>query len=156
MYKIRIIWVGKTQDAYLQTGIDLYLKKIKNYLKIECLEIKPFHYSSGSVEQGKIKETAKILEKIDAQEMIVFLDERGESCTSIELAQWLEEQKRIQFSCVNFVVGGAYGWDRNQIPQNSRILSFSSMTLNHQMIRILLLEQIYRAFTIMNGEPYHH
>ena len=156
MYKIRFIWVGKLQDKYLQTGLDLYLKKLNPYVKIEVLEVKSGIYSSGTVKEWKAKDTERVLKKLDADEAYVFLDESGKQNTSTELAHLLEQQKRIQFSRINFLIGGPYGWDKSQFPPHSYTLSLSLMTFNHQMVRLILLEQVYRAFTIMNGEPYHH
>ncbi|MGK5091334.1 23S rRNA (pseudouridine(1915)-N(3))-methyltransferase RlmH [Deltaproteobacteria bacterium TL4] len=156
MYRIRIIWVGKTQEAYLQTGIGLYLKKLSPYVPVETLEIKPVKYRSQRLEQCRNQETEQILKKLSKDETHVFLDETGQQKSSVGLAHWLEQQKRHQNSRINFLIGGAFGWDHSQFSKQSEMLSLSPMTFNHQMVRIILIEQLYRAFTIMNGEPYHH
>ncbi len=155
MYKIRFIWVGKTQEAYLKTGIQEYLSKLKHYVTIECLEIKPSDYSRGKQTQWIHRETELILKKLDPSETTIILDERGSQKTSVQLAQWLEELRTIQHSRVNFVIGGAFGLELSHFKKSHR-LSLSSMTYTHQMVRLILLEQVYRAFTIINRESYHH
>ena len=156
MYKIRLVWVGKTQESYLKEGIQLYLKKLHPYVKVECLEVKPTDYTQGSLEHWKSTETQRLLKVLPVDETAVFLDERGPAWTSAQLAQWLEAQKRTQLSAINFCIGGAYGWDQALLPRNAQLLSLSPMTFNHQMVRLFLLEQLYRGFTILRGEPYHH
>ena len=156
MYKIRVIWVGRTQEKYLQEGIAVYLKKLSPYVRLECEEIKPADYAKGHAQQWKMQETQGLLKKIQPGETTVFLDEYGTQHTSLEFAQWLDQQKTMQVSRINFVMGGAYGMALSQPPAQSSFLSLSAMTLNHQMVRLIFLEQLYRAFTILHGEPYHH
>ena len=155
MGKIRLIWIGKTQEAYLQTGIELYLKKLRPYLQIEILELKPMPYQSGNPAQWKAQETIKALKKLERGEISIFLDESGEKKSSVAFAQWFERQLQVGPS-LNFVIGGPYGWDATQLAPPLQKLSLSTMTYNHQMVRIILLEQLYRAMTILRGEPYHH
>lgn len=155
MYKTRFIWVGKTQDAYLKSGIDHYLSKIKRYAPVEFLEIKTANYTQGTSKQWKRQESETILKKIEPSETTILLDEKGQSKTSVQLAQWMEKQKEIQHGRVNFVIGGAFGLEPTLF-HRPLILSLSSMTFTHQMVRLILTEQVYRAFTIMNGESYHH
>ncbi|MBF0286813.1 MAG: 23S rRNA (pseudouridine(1915)-N(3))-methyltransferase RlmH [SAR324 cluster bacterium] len=155
MYKVRFIWVGKTQEPYLKTGIQHYLAKLKHYVTIECLEIKPSDYAHVTQAQCISKETELILKKINPSETTIILDERGSQKTSVQLAEWLEELKTIQHSRVNFVMGGAFGLEVSRFKKPHQ-LSLSAMTYTHQMVRLILLEQVYRAFTITNGESYHH
>ncbi|MBF0237865.1 MAG: 23S rRNA (pseudouridine(1915)-N(3))-methyltransferase RlmH [SAR324 cluster bacterium] len=156
MYKIRVIWLGKSQETYVRDGINLYTKKLTPYVKTELQELKAAPYSTGMLQQNRQDETRKVITLLEPGETSVFLDENGSVWSSVQLSQWFEQQKRVQFSRINFLIGGAYGWAQEMIPQGALKLSLSPMTFNHQMVRIILLEQIYRAFTILNGEPYHH
>ena len=155
MYHTRIIWTGKTQEAYLKTGINHYLSKLQHYVNVECLEIKTANYTRGNENLWKRKDTETILKKIHSSETTIVLDEHGEANTSIQLARRLEQLKETQHKRVNFVIGGAFGL---ALPlfEKPILLSLSSMTFPHQMVRLILMEQLYRAFTIINGESYHH
>lgn len=155
MYKIRLIWVGKTQETYLKKGIEIYLAKLKHYVHIELLEIKPNSATQDDQNLIRLKESQKILSQIQPHETTIVLDEKGQQMPSVNLASWLEELKTNQHDRINFVIGGAFGIDKSLFQQSS-LLSFSAMTFTHQMIRLMLVEQVYRAFTIINSEPYHH
>ena len=156
MRSIRLIWIGKTQEPYLRSGINTYIKKLSHYIKIYSHEIKPVQYSSGTVNQWRRQETEKMMKKINSSELNIFLDENGESQTSKGLALWFEKQMSLGISRVNFFIGGAYGIDKSILPSGIQFLSLSEMTFTHQMVRLILLEQIYRAYTIIRGEPYHN
>ena len=155
MYKIRIIWVGKTQESYVKTGIGQYLSKLQHYVSVECLEIKPSDYTRGNATLWRRKDTEAICKKLLPAETLVILDEHGQQQTSRQFAQWFETLKEIQHQRVNLVIGGAYGLDVSLFAKPS-LLSLSSMTFPHQLVRLVLLEQIYRAFTLLHGESYHH
>ena len=156
MRSIRLIWVGKTQEPYLRSGINAYMKKISHYIKIDSDKIKPAQYSSGTVKNWRLQETENLRKKIDASELNIFLDQSGEQQTSKGLATCFEKQISYGISKVNFFIGGAYGIDKSILPSGIQFLSLSEMTFTHQMVRLFLLEQIYRAFTIIRGEPYHN
>ena len=156
MRSIRLIWVGKTQEPYLRSGVNSYLKKISHYIKIDRDEIKPAQYSLGTVKNWRLQETENMMKKMDASELNIFLDQSGERQTSKDLAKCFEKQISYGISRVNFFVGGAYGIDKSILPSGIQFLSLSEMTFTHQMVRLFLLEQIYRAFTIIRGEPYHN
>ncbi len=156
MRSIRLIWVGKTQEPYLRSGINTYMKKISHYIKIDSYEIKPAQYSSGTVNKWRLQETENMMKKMDASELNIFLDQCGERQTSKGLAKCFEKQISYGISRVNFFIGGAYGIDKSILPSGIQFLSLSEMTFTHQMVRLFLLEQIYRAFTIIRGEPYHN
>ena len=156
MRSIRLIWVGKTQEPYLRSGINAYMKKISHYIKIDFKEIKPAQYSSGTVKKWRLKETEKMMKKMDVSELNIFLDQSGERQTSKGLAKCFEKQISFGKSRANFFIGGAYGIDKSILPSGIQYLSLSEMTFTHQMVRLFLLEQIYRAFTIIRGEPYHN
>ena len=156
MRSIRLIWVGKTQEPYLRSGINTYMKKLSHYIKIDSDEIKPAQYSSGNVNTWRRQETKKMIKKMDASELNIFLDQNGEQRTSKDLAKCFEKQITYGKSRANFFIGGAYGIDKSILPSGIQLLSISEMTFTHQMVRLFLLEQIYRAFTIIRGEPYHN
>ena len=156
MRKLRLVWIGKTQIPFVKSGINIYLKKISNYIKINFEEIKPSNYGSLDVAQCRRQETLKILKCMNPKEINVFLDENGKQETSISMANWLEKQILIGNTRINFFIGGAYGFEKSLLPPGVHFLSLSEMTFTHQMVRLILLEQIYRAFTIIRGEPYHH
>ena len=156
MTSIRLIWVGKTQEPYLRSGINAYMKKISHYIKIDSYEIKPAQYISGTLNKWRLQETKKMIKKMDASELNIFLDQSGERQTSKDLAKCFEKQISYGISRVNFFIGGAYGIDKSILPSGIQLFSLSEMTFTHQMVRLFLLEQIYRAFTIIRGEPYHN
>ena len=156
MKSIRLIWVGKTQEPYLRNGINAYMKKLSHYIKIDSYEIKPAQYSYGTVKKWRRQETENMMKKMDASELNIFLDQNGARQTSKGLAECFEKQISHGIYRANFFIGGAYGIDKSILPSGIQFLSLSEMTFTHQMVRLFLVEQIYRAFTIIRGEPYHN
>ena len=156
MRSIRLIWVGKTQEPYLRNGINAYMKKLSHYIKIDSDEIKPAQYSSGTVKKWRQQETEIMIKKMNSSEFNIFLDQNGQRQTSEDLAKCFEKQILFGVARANFFIGGAHGIDKSILPSGIQLLSLSEMTFTHQMVRLFLLEQIYRAFTIIRGEPYHN
>ena len=156
MRSVRLIWIGKTQLPFVQDGISIYQKKLSHYIKVETEEIRPAKYDSGTVDQWRRHETEKLLKQLNSNELNVFLDENGKRQTSTGLASWFEKQMPLGWPRINFFIGGAYGFEKSLLPANVTYLRLSDMTFTHQMVRLILLEQLYRAFTIIRGEPYHH
>jgi len=156
MKDLRLVWIGKTQVPFVKDGISIYLNKLTNYTKIYSEEIKPSFYGSATVDLCRRKETEKILKRLNMDELNVFLDENGKRKTSKGFAHWFEEQTLLGNHRINFFIGGSYGFEKSLLPSGVEILSLSDMTFTHQMVRLILLEQLYRAFTIIRGEPYHH
>ena len=156
MTSIRLIWVGKTQEPYLRSGINAYMKKLSHYIKIDSDEIKPAQYCSGTVNKWRLQETENMMKKMDASELNIFLDQKGARQTSKGLAECFQKQISHGIYRANFFIGGAYGIDKSILPSGIQFLSLSEMTFTHQMVRLFLLEQIYRAFTIIRKEPYHN
>ncbi len=148
------MWVGKTRDSYLIKSIEDYRRRIEKFAPVELLELKPANIPN-SIGQTRLKETQLILDNLDKKDCAILLTESGRSYDSIKFANWLSSLKISQRGRINFIIGGAYGVDLNVI-EHAKLLSLSSMTFPHQLVRLILLEQIYRAFTIIAGHQYHH
>lgn len=153
--KIAIVAIGKTDEEYLNEGIEQYIKRISAFVPIELdIIIEPKNHCKLSVAEQMEQEAKWITEKLNAQDVVVLLDERGKTYTSVafskQMERWFQQSKRR----LVFVIGGSFGIHES-LKSNYPMLSLSLMTFNHQMIRLFLLEQIYRALTIMNGHPYH-
>ena len=155
--KITFIWIGKTTEQWLQEGIDVYLKRLKHYvnLTIEIIPA-PKNMPKNDVEKQKEMEGDAILGRIAASDEVYLLDERGQTFTSEELANLLQKKMLSSAKHIVIVVGGAFGFSEKIYKRANGQISFSKLTFSHQMIRLLLCEQIYRAFTIIRGEAYHH
>ena len=156
MYELRLIWVGKTQETYLKDGIHLYLKKLKPYVTLNVVEIKATNYRSEDFLKFQRQETEKILERLSPSETNIFFDESGQEMTSLEFSRTLGNLRECEHKRVNFITGGAFGFEKAMLPKGARLVSLSKMTMTHQMVRLLLLEQTYRAFTLIHGQKYHH
>lgn len=155
--KITLLLVGKTAFPYINEGIALYEKRLSfytNYRKIEIPELKGV--SSLSEQQIKEKEGDLILKNIKPSDEVILLDERGDLYTSENWARHLERKMTYSGKDIVFVVGGAYGFSQQVYSRADGMMSLSKMTFSHQIIRLIFLEQLYRAFTIIKGEPYHH
>jgi 23S rRNA (pseudouridine1915-N3)-methyltransferase len=154
---IKLIVVGKTVKSYLQEGEEEYVKRLKHYVKFEeevISELK--NASSLSEDQIKQKEGEEILKRTQPTDYVVLLDEQGKQFTSEEFSDKLLKWQNTSVKQVVFVVGGAYGFSKEVYDRCNEKLSLSKMTFSHQMVRVFFKEQLYRAFTIIKGEPYHH
>jgi 23S rRNA (pseudouridine1915-N3)-methyltransferase len=155
--KIVFLTVGKTEDAYLKEGIDKYVKRLKHYAKLEIVEINELKNTKAlTPEQQKAKEAELILKKLSPIDHVVLLDEGGSELSSKQFAGYLDKKAISSTSTLFFIVGGPYGFDASVYARANDKLSLSRMTFSHQMIRLLFVEQLYRAYTIIKGEPYHH
>lgn len=155
--KITLLTVGKTDKDWVKQGIDIYATRMKHYFPFSIVEIPELkNASSLSEDQIKTKEGEFILKNIKPAEDVILLDERGREFTSVEFAKVLQDKISYIGKDIVFIIGGAYGFsDAVRQRANSKI-SLSKMTFSHQMVRAIFVEQLYRAFTIMKGEPYHH
>lgn len=154
--KTLLILVGKTTDKHFQTGISDYVERISHYMPFELVTIPEIkNTKSLTGEQQKTAEGELILKQLQPSDTVVLLDEHGRELRSIELARWLE-QKRNTARRLIFVIGGPYGFSSEIYSRADEALSLSKMTFSHQMVRLIFTEQIYRACTIIKGEPYHH
>ncbi len=155
--KINLIQVGKTSFEYLKTGITLYENRIKKYARFSITTVKESTEKTIPPKEKNKKESSAILAKINTQDWVILLDVKGKLQSSESLAKTLEERQLYQSKQpIVFVIGGAYGFSEKLYQRANQKLSLSPCTFSHQIIRILFLEQLYRAFTIIHNEPYHH
>ena len=154
--KTELILVGKTADRHFAAGINDYVERIGHYMPFSITTIADLkNTKSLTQEQQKTAEGEQILKLIQPADTVVLLDEHGRELRSVEFAHWLE-QKRHTARRLVFVVGGPYGFSQAVYARANEQLSLSRMTFSHQMIRLVFTEQVYRACTIIKGEPYHH
>lgn len=154
--KLTLITVGKTDVPWVREGLQLYASRLQHYVRFEIREIPELkNVAALSEEQIKAKEGALVLKEADGAEMIL-LDEHGTQYRSLEFAKELQNRMNRGGKDICFVVGGAYGFSPEVYAKASGKISLSKMTFSHQMVRTIFAEQLYRAFTIIKGEPYHH
>lgn len=157
--KVKLITVGKLKEKYLVDGIKEYIKRLGNYCKVQILEVPdesiPDHASLAIEETIKEKEGNKILDKIKQEEYVILLDIAGKQIDSIELSKHMEQCMINGRSTITFIIGGSLGHGIKIIERANFRLSFSKMTFPHQLMKLILVEQIYRAFKIMKNESYH-
>lgn len=154
---IKLIAVGKTDNPALQQLISTYEKRLSYYINFE-LQLLPDIKNSKSLseEQQKIKEGELILSYVEPSHHLILLDERGKEYTSIAFADELQKKMNNGIKQLTFVIGGPYGFSQAVYQRANSKLSLSKLTFSHQMIRLFFVEQLYRAFTILRNEPYHH
>ncbi|MDL0420373.1 23S rRNA (pseudouridine(1915)-N(3))-methyltransferase RlmH [Caldibacillus thermoamylovorans] len=157
--KISIITVGKLKEKYLKQGIDEYLKRLSAYAKVEIIEVAdekaPEHLSEAEMEEVKWKEGERILSHLSKDTYIITLEISGRMLNSEQLAAKIDELGTYGKSKLAFIIGGSLGLSKQVQNRSDLALSFSKMTFPHQLMRLILLEQIYRAYRINRGEPYH-
>lgn len=154
--KTSLILIGKTNNKHFQAGIDDYISRICHYMPFSLVTIPDIKNTKSLTEaQQKEKEGELILKQLSPSDTLVLLDEHGKELRSIELAAWLEK-KQISTNRLVLCIGGPYGFSKAVYDRADEMLSLSKMTFSHQMVRLILTEQIYRACTIIKGEPYHH
>lgn len=154
---IKLIAIGKTDSRALQELISEYENRLKYYVKFE-LDIIPDIKNSKNLseDQQKEKEGELILKKLNAPDVLVVLDENGKQFSSVEFSGYLQKKMNSGIKQLVFVVGGPYGFSNTIYQRAQGKVSISKMTFSHQMVRLFVVEQIYRAFTILRNEPYHH
>ncbi|MEL6636221.1 MAG: 23S rRNA (pseudouridine(1915)-N(3))-methyltransferase RlmH [Bacteroidota bacterium] len=155
--KVALWVIGKTNEAYLREGIGIYQKRLSHYLRFE-LEVLPESKGgkSRTPEQLKQQEGDLILKKLAPQDFLILLDERGKGYDSVAFAQYLERLLVQSPRRIVFVVGGAYGFSPAVYERANARIRLSQLTFSHQMVRLFFVEQLYRAMTILRGEPYHN
>ncbi len=155
--KIALLETGKTTEKYVNEGIELYSARIRKYSGFEVITI-PEIKNTGRMppEEVKIREGKKIINLAGKNDFIILLDEKGEELKTVEFARWIEKQSMISGKRLLFIIGGPWGFSREVKEIAGFTLSLSKMTFPHQLVRVLFLEQLYRALTIIRGESYHH
>ena len=154
--RITLLVVGKTLKGWIKDGLDIYAGRLVHYVRFEIKEI-PELKNAASLSKDEIKqrEGELILKSLKPEDKVILLDERGQMPSSMQMAAKMSELLQ-QGRNVVYVVGGAYGFSPAVYDRAEGKLSLSRMTFSHQMIRVIFVEQLYRAFTIISGEPYHH
>jgi len=155
--KIKILAIGKLKEKYLLDGIEFYKKRISYYLPISIIEIPDIkNYSSLSIEEIKNKEAEKIKDFIRNSDYIIVLDEKGKEYSSIEFSKYLQSLMNIGTRELLFIIGGSFGLSEKILEISDEVLSLSKMTFPHDLVRLIFIEQLYRALTIIKNEKYHH
>lgn len=155
--KITLLTVGKTDRDWVKQGLDLYMSRLKHYIQFTLTEIPELkNVSSLSESQIKVKEGELIMKQLRPSDDVILLDEKGKQYTSMEFSKLIQDKMTYSGRDIVFVIGGAYGFSQEVYDRAASKISLSKMTFSHQMVRTIFVEQIYRAFTIMKGEPYHH
>lgn len=154
--KTILLLVGKTADKHFIAGINGYAERIAHYMPFDIVTIPELKNTKNlSEEQQKTMEGELILKQLQPSDTVVLMDEHGKEFTSIEYARWLE-QKRATARRLVIIIGGPYGFSQKVYERANEKISLSRMTFSHQMVRLIMTEQLYRACTIIKGEPYHH
>ena len=160
---IKLIVVGKSESEHLRSWVEVYVKRLSHYTGFEIITLPDVKNAKNlSVGELKEREGEMILRQIEKADKVVLLDEKGKEFSSMEfskyfiLSKYLEKQMNASVRTLAFVVGGAFGFSPKVYEKIGERIAISRMTFSHQMIRLLVVEQIYRAFTILKGEPYHN
>lgn len=154
---IKLILIGNTNEAYLKEGIAEYFQRIKKYNSIDIIEIKDIKNAKNlSQDELKKKEGQQILQHVHSGDYVVLLDDKGKQYTSLLFADFVQAKMNVSIKQLVFIIGGAYGFSDEIYKLAKEKLSLSAMTFSHQLIRVVFLEQLYRAFSILNHSPYHH
>lgn len=154
--KTVLLQVGKTNDKHFAAGIEDYAGRIGHYMPMDVVTINEVKNTRNiTEEQQKSMEGDLIMKQLRQADTVVLLDEHGAELSSVEFASWLERQRNTAKRLV-FVIGGPYGFSKPVYARADKLISLSRMTFSHQMVRLIFAEQLYRACTIIKGEPYHH
>ena len=155
--KIRLVTVGKTDVDWVRTGISIYRDRLSHYVNFSITEL-PDIKNAGSMtrEQVKTREGELILKQLGQGDYAVLLDEKGREFSSSAWAAWMQDRMSHLSGDLVFIIGGAFGFSDAVYARGNAKLALSQMTFSHQMVRVIFTEQLYRGFTIIRGEPYHH
>ncbi|MDE5738876.1 MAG: 23S rRNA (pseudouridine(1915)-N(3))-methyltransferase RlmH [Bacteroidaceae bacterium] len=155
--RVTLLLVGKTVNKHFVELIDDYASRVKHYISFDIITIPELKNTKNlSAEQQKQQEGELILKQLQAGDYTVLLDEHGKELRSIEFSKYMEQKMQTISRRLVFIIGGPYGFSPDVYAKANEKLSLSKMTFSHQMIRLIFVEQFYRAMTIMRGEPYHH
>jgi 23S rRNA (pseudouridine1915-N3)-methyltransferase len=155
--KITLLAVGKTDDSRIEQLTQMYVDRLQHYINFELELIPDLKKTKNlSEDQQKNEEGKLILDKLEKSDFVTILDERGKKYTSINFAELINKRSVSGLKRLVFIIGGPYGFSADVYARANSKLSLSDMTFSHQMVRLFAVEQIYRAFTILRNEPYHH
>lgn len=155
--KVALVLVGKTVNKHFVELIDEYAGRVKHYIGFDITVIPELkNTKSLSADQQKQQEGELILKQMQAGDHVVLLDEHGKEFRSVEFSSYMEQKMQTVNKRLVFVIGGPYGFSPDVYGRANEKISLSKMTFSHQMVRLIFVEQLYRAMTIMRGEPYHH
>ncbi|MGB4206211.1 MAG: 23S rRNA (pseudouridine(1915)-N(3))-methyltransferase RlmH [Bacteroidales bacterium] len=155
--KIILLNTGKTEEKHIAEALDIYSKRLKHYCSFEIIAVNP-GTGSGKLAPAQLKqyETELLVKKLKPDDFVVLLDEKGRQFRSVEFAGWINEHQIRRIKRMVFITGGAYGFHETMYKRANEKISLSNMTFPHQLVRLIFIEQLYRAFTIIRNEPYHH
>ena len=155
--KIRLLTVGKTDTDWIRTGIAVYRDRLNHYINFSITELPDIRNTASlSKDQIKSREGDLILKSLGPVDHVILMDEKGREFTSSEWASWIGNKLAHLSGDLVFVIGGPYGFSEAVYARSNGMVSLSRMTFSHQMVRVIFTEQLYRSFTIIRGEPYHH
>lgn len=154
--KVEAWAIGKTAEPYLETGVGIFEKRLKNYLPFTFTVLPDVKLKTTDGAKLKQEEGRMLLAKLNPDDYLVLLDERGQAFTSVELSRWLERRLTASHRRLVFLIGGAFGFSPDVYARATEQLALSKLTFSHQMVRLFFLEQLYRAMTILKNEPYHN
>lgn len=155
--KITLIFVGKTEDDFIKIGIEKYVSRLNHYIKLEIIEIKNAKTpKSITKENQKNQEYEQVNKLLNVDDTVYLFDENGKEFSSVGYSELIKKSILHSIKNLVFIVGGAFGFSEKLEKRANGKISLSKMTFTHQMVRLIIVEQIYRAFTIINNEPYHH
>ena len=157
--KTTILQIGKTKQSYFIESENEYIKRLKAYTQLHVITLKEYPIQSADESMRQIarkKEAETLLNAIPPKTILIVLDERGKTLNSPEFAKYLGRIKDFEGGNVTFIIGGSFGLDESIRSRANLVLSLSKLTFTHEMVRTILLEQIYRAFTILQGKTYHY
>jgi 23S rRNA (pseudouridine1915-N3)-methyltransferase len=155
--KIALLQTGKTSDKNIAEVADLYSNRIKKYMVFEIISLPDIkNVRNMPVQEQKVKEGQKILQSLSTDDYVILLDERGKELRTVEFSGLLGKFFMLPKKRIVFVIGGPWGFSEDVYDRADFRMSLSKMTFPHQLVRLLFLEQLYRVFTIIKGEPYHH
>ncbi|HUM47469.1 MAG TPA: 23S rRNA (pseudouridine(1915)-N(3))-methyltransferase RlmH [Chitinophagales bacterium] len=152
--KIKLITISREDDELAHALFSGYIKRLKHYTSFEFINLKPVKSATELVQ--KKADADLLLKKISEKEILILLDERGREMSSVELADFITGKMNASTQSLTFVIGGAYGFDASVYSRSNEKIALSKMTLPHQLAKVFLAEQLYRAFTILRNEKYHH
>ncbi len=155
--KILLLQIDKTQDSYISQGVETYVTRLQNYARVEIQTINvPKAVRQRSQNEQKTEEWRLFMQVITPEDQLILLDENGKQFTSMEFSKLIAQKQNASTKRLIFAIGGPFGFDEKMYERANSKLSLSKMTFSHQMVRLFFVEQLYRAFTILKGEKYHH